>query len=63
VEPTTDPQRLRAWIAKIGYVYAPKAKKGVYTDGHEREDVQKYLRKVFLPFMFAVISRMHTYEV
>jgi len=26
-------------------------KKGVYNDGHEREDVVAYHKKVFLPFL------------
>ena len=31
--------------------YASESKKGVYIDGHEREDVVRYRQDVFLPKM------------
>lgn len=36
----------RRWLAKLGYELK-EAKKGIYVDGHEREDVVAY-RKEFL---------------
>jgi len=36
------------WLNRLGF-YATKEKKGVYIDGHEREDVIKYCQKEFLP--------------
>jgi hypothetical protein len=37
----------RRWLKKMGFVYKD-AKKDVYFDGHEREDVVKYRNEVFL---------------
>ena len=37
-------------------------KKGVYMDGHEREDVIKYHNKVFLPAMAKFEEQMTKFE-
>ena len=38
----------RRWLKKMGFFYKG-VKKGVYIDGHEREDVKKYRDEVFIP--------------
>jgi hypothetical protein len=38
------------WLRRLGF-YASESKKGVYVDGHEREDVIAYRQEVFLPKM------------
>ena len=38
----------RRWLKKMGFFYKD-VKKGVYVDGHEREDVKKYRNEVFIP--------------
>jgi len=38
----------RAWLLKLGWNWK-EVKKGVYKDGHEREDVKEYRDRVFLP--------------
>ena len=37
----------RRWLKKMGFSYAD-VKKGVYVDGHERDDVKKYRSEVLL---------------
>jgi hypothetical protein len=38
----------RRWLKKMGFVYNT-VQKGLYFDGHEREDVKAYRKDVFLP--------------
>jgi hypothetical protein len=38
----------RRWMKKMGFVYNT-VKKGVYIDGHEREDVVNYRQSTFIP--------------
>jgi len=38
------------WLLRLGF-YKSEVKKGVYVDGHEREDVIAYRQEVFLPIM------------
>jgi hypothetical protein len=38
-------------------------KKGLYVDGHEREDVVKYRMEYLLPVMAVLVLLMYTYEV
>ena len=38
----------RRWLNKMGFSYGT-VRKGVYVDGHEREDVKDYRNNVFLP--------------
>jgi len=40
----------RAWLLKLGRNWK-EVKKGVYRDGHEREDIKEYRDNVFLPRM------------
>ena len=40
----------RRWLIKLGW-RRTVVRKGVYMDGHEREDVVKYRQEVFLPVM------------
>jgi hypothetical protein len=39
------------WLNRLGF-YATEEKKGVYVDGHEREDVIEYRQKVSYTFPF-----------
>jgi hypothetical protein len=36
------------WLRRLGF-YKSESKKGVYMDGHKREDVVQYRQEVFLP--------------
>ena len=38
----------RRWLKKMGFDYR-RIQKGVYIDGHEREDVREYRDNVFVP--------------
>ncbi|RPB23933.1 hypothetical protein L211DRAFT_838386, partial [Terfezia boudieri ATCC MYA-4762] len=40
----------RNWLNKLGFEFKD-VRKGVYIDGHEREDVVRYRQEVFLPAM------------
>jgi hypothetical protein len=40
----------RRWLVKLGWRNT-RLKKGVYMDGHEREDVREYRNNKFLPLM------------
>jgi hypothetical protein len=51
----------RRWLIKLGW-QCTVLRKGVYMDGHEREDVKKYRQDIFLPAMAAFESRMAHYE-
>jgi hypothetical protein len=51
----------RRWLVKLGW-RRTVVRKGVYMDGHEREDVVKYRREVFLPAMERFEARMARYE-
>lgn len=50
----------RRWLIKLGWTYS-QVKKGVYVDGHEREDVVQYRNNVFLPKMAEYQHRMAKY--
>ncbi|KAJ7210488.1 hypothetical protein GGX14DRAFT_625775 [Mycena pura] len=50
----------RRWLHKLGWTYS-QVKKGVYVDGHEREDVVQYRNEVFLPKMAEYQRRMAKY--
>jgi hypothetical protein len=49
------------WLIKLGW-WRTLVKKGVYMDGHEREDIVKYRNEVFLPAMAKYEAQMATYE-
>lgn len=51
----------RRWLIKLGWSRI-QLRKGVYMDGHEREDVIRYREKVFLPQMKEYERRMAKYE-
>jgi hypothetical protein len=51
----------RRWLKRCGFEPKP-TKKGVYEDGHEREDVVEYREKVFLPLMASLERRSVTFE-
>lgn len=47
----------RRWLIKLGWRQT-RLKKGVYMDGHERDDVVKYRNEIFLPLMDEYERRM-----
>ena len=49
------------WLKKMGYSWRD-VKKGVYIDGHEREDVVKYRQEVFLPALQQVHTRLAKWD-
>ena len=51
----------RRWLIKLGWRHST-IRKGIYMDGHERADVVKYRREVFLLMMAAYETRMVHYE-
>ena len=51
----------RRWLLKLGWQQT-RLRKGVYMDGHERDDVKKYRQEVFLPAMAAFERRMVHFE-
>lgn len=51
----------RRWLRKLGWRLTT-LRKGVYMDGHEREDVVKYRQEVFLPAMAKFEERMRKFE-
>jgi hypothetical protein len=51
----------RRWLLRMGYQRCV-LRKGVYMDGHEREDVVKYRNEVFLPQMKELERRMTQYH-
>ena len=51
----------RRWLIKLGWRQTV-VRKGVYMDGHERDDVVKYRQEVFLPAIAKYEARMNRYE-
>lgn len=49
------------WLVKLGWS-PTKLKKGVYMDGHERDDVVQYRKTVYLPKITEYQRRMKKYE-
>ena len=49
------------WLNRLGF-YATKEKKGVYIDGHEREDVIEYRQEEFLPQIAHYTALSTNYE-
>jgi hypothetical protein len=49
------------WLRRLGF-YKSESKKGVYVDGHEREDVIRYRKEVFLPKINQILSYATQYE-
>ncbi|RXW24341.1 hypothetical protein EST38_g1508 [Candolleomyces aberdarensis] len=48
------------WLVKLGWIKVTR-RKGVYMDGHEREDVVQYRKESYLPKMRAFQERMAKY--
>ena len=55
------PRAATVWLKKMGYSWRD-VKKGVYIDGHEREDVVKYRQEVFLPSLQQVHTRLAKWD-
>ena len=51
----------RRWLYKLGWRQT-RLKKGVYMDGHERDDVREYRDSSFLPLMASFERRMVHWE-
>lgn len=50
------------WLKHLGYQCKDISPKGIYFDGHEREDVVYYRQNIFLPKMFEYKQFMADYE-
>lgn len=53
IKSTLTSRNARHWLRCLGYNWR-EVRKGVYNDGHEREDVKNYRNMVFLPYMAMV---------
>lgn len=51
----------RTWLHRLGLRYNAM-QKGVYKDGHEREDVVRYRQEVFLPRFFELLPKCVKFE-
>ena len=51
----------RRWLQLLGYRWKAEAK-GMYSDGHERDDVVQYRQSVFLPLMAEKLSRSASFD-
>ena len=49
------------WLKKLGFKWK-EVRKGVYNDGHERDDVVAYRKDTFLPFLKSVESRLMSWD-
>ena len=54
---TVSPRTARRWLNQLGFKHKNKQAKGVYHDGHDRADVQKYLHASFLPRVKSYVRR------
>ncbi|KAJ7594803.1 hypothetical protein C8J56DRAFT_885293 [Mycena floridula] len=52
----------RRWLVKLGF-HRTVLQKGIYKDGHDRDDVKKYRDKEFLPKMEKLEARMTQYQL
>jgi hypothetical protein len=43
----------RNWLTRLGFDYGLQFHKGFYEDGHDREDVEEFRQKTFLPLFIA----------
>lgn len=57
MDPSINERTARRCLNKLGFKFRTKQSKGVYHDGHDREDVQKYLHNHFLPRMKSYMRR------
>ena len=46
----------RRWLKNLGLIHG-RYKKGVYFDGHEREDVVQYRNKVFILYCNSISNK------
>lgn len=58
--PLSD-RTMRRWLVKLGW-RRKELRKGVYMDGHERQDVKDYRQNVFLPLMALHADKMVCWE-
>jgi len=49
------------WLLRLGF-YTTESKKGVYVDGHKREDVIKYRQQIFLLVIEKLLALTVQYE-
>jgi hypothetical protein len=61
VKRTITVRTAQRWMKKMGYRWK-RQPKGMYSDGHEREDVVNYRQNVFLPRWRDFESRSHWYN-
>ena len=54
---TVSDRTARRWLRELGFKHKHKQSKGVYHDGHDRADVQKYLHASFLPKVKSYVRR------
>ena len=47
----------RTWLLKLGWNWK-ELKRGVYQEGHERDDIKAYRQNTFMPHMQALRPRM-----
>jgi hypothetical protein len=52
---------MRRWLVKLGWRHK-ELRKGVYMDGHERQDVKDYRQDIFLPLMALHAQKMVHWE-
>jgi len=50
-----------SWLLKLGWNWK-EVRKGIYKDGHEREDLRQYRNNIFLPRMAALKLRMMEWD-
>jgi len=50
IRKTISSRSSRRWLRKLAFKWK-EVRKGVYNDGHERDDVKQYWNEIFLPFL------------
>jgi hypothetical protein len=58
---TLSSRHARRWLTKLGFHWK-EMKKGVYNDGHEREDVKEYWNNLFLPLMSSLEDQLMEWD-
>jgi hypothetical protein len=61
IKATLSSRQARRWITRLEFHWK-EVKKGVYNDGHGREDVKKYWNNVFLPLMSSIEDRLMEWD-
>ena len=62
IQDTLSSRTAAKWLKELGYTYRD-VRKGVYKDGHEREDLVQYRQQCFLPALEALKPRMVRWEL